>query len=113
MKHLKGIPIAGKKLATLRKDVLFYSQEELAPLIGMTKNNLSRIESAGVAGMNRKSFRTLAGVAKLEYEELLKRIGGEPGPKVDVGAIDRRTRRTQRRQQSPAAATPATPAKRP
>ncbi len=95
VKELRGIPVDGKKLRALRKS-LFVVQEELAPKIEMSKNNLSKLERKG-GGMNPKSFRLLAGVIKKTPDELLGIIGADPlHPPADshmrnVGPVESRS----------------------
>ena len=87
----------GAKLAALR-DQLVMTQEELAPRIDMTKNNLSRLENLSPGGMNKKSFRMLAELASLSTDELKQSIAvvvPAAPPKVETDE-NRRYRRLAR-----------------
>jgi transcriptional regulator with XRE-family HTH domain len=87
VKAFRGIPVRGIFLAALRDELLF-TQEELAPKIGMTKGSLSRLETSEMEGMNRESFRRLAELAGLSYEALRQRISVPPSPAQALQQIE-------------------------
>jgi transcriptional regulator with XRE-family HTH domain len=74
VQRFRGIPVVGKKVSGLR-DSLRLTQEELAPRLRLSKGGLSNLERSAVKGMNKESFRLLAEVANLSFDDLEARIG--------------------------------------
>lgn len=73
----KGVTISGRELAKLREEK-YFTQEELAGELEMSKGNIARIEALDVTGMQVKNFRRLAEMLKVTPDELRDRIGVGP-----------------------------------
>jgi SOS-response transcriptional repressor LexA len=69
----KGIEVFGEELRKVREE-RFYTQDELARLIGTGVRNIQRIEAEHVAGMGTKPFRKLIELLGVQGEAVRQRL---------------------------------------
>jgi transcriptional regulator with XRE-family HTH domain len=70
--------VRGEEFATLRRG-RYLTQSELAEQLGMSVQNVARLEHAKEVGMRAKNFRRLAEVVGLTPDQLHARIGVHAG----------------------------------
>ena len=86
------LTISGRKFAALRR-ARYWTQEEFAQHIGMSAQNVRRLEQSEVGGMQVKNFRRLADLLKVTPDELRQRIGASAEAELDpAGPVAGRSR---------------------
>lgn len=85
----KYVSVSGPKLAALR-DENFLTQEQLAPLVGMSVRGISLVEGKEHARIYRKRIPALAAAMKLTPEQVLERIrpNDRISPKYEITLSD-------------------------